>query len=283
MALLVAGAVVFVLGTAFVLAADAALSPSSLGSSSDLSQAGRWLQFLAGGCALAAVCVAGWDLIMRSDWAAGAEIAGAAVGTLLFVIGLVSDAASNGPSPGGSVTGAIGIGIWALLVLSRAARVALTEQGTANNAAGARPTIPEVVMPTVSEAAQSVRGRQAELWLAAAIGLFILTIGYGLAPSGSEGVDIAAGLLEAVGVAFLAGSIAQARTRGLLRSRQVPIALTGLALLAVSFLAAAIVAGLNFSTLGALGAGLAVATAVELLGVAALGVVAWLQLREVYK
>jgi hypothetical protein len=289
-ALLVAGAVVFVLGTAFLIVADASLSPSSLGSSSDLGQAGRWLQFLAGAFVFAAVCVAGWELILRSDWVAAAEIAAAALGTLLLLIGLVANAASNGSTTAGPATSAVGIGIWALLVLSRAARVSLTEQGTANNATGARPTVPEVVMPTVSDAGKAVRRGQAELWLAAAVGLFILAIGYGFNPSGGEGLDIAAGLLEAIGVAFLAGSVAQARSRGLLQSRPVagilrPVAsiLIGLALLAVSFLAAAIVAGLNFGTLGALGAGLAVVTAVQMAGVAALGLAAWTQVRELYK
>jgi hypothetical protein len=274
-ALLVAGAVVFVFGTAFLIASDATLSPSSLGASSDLAQAGRWLQFLAGACALGAVCTAGWELVLRSEWAAGAEIAAVALGTLLLVIGLVSSAASNGSSPAGPVTGAVGIGIWALLVLSHAARASLAEQGPAHDAAqGERTTIP---------GGQGGRRRQADLWLAAAIGLFVLAIGYGLtSAAGSRGPGITAGLLEAVGVAALAGSVAAARSRGLLRSRPVPSALTGLALLAVSFLAAAIVAGLAFGTLTALGAGLAVVTAVELAGVAALGLAAWTQVRELH-
>ena len=266
MALLVAAAVVFVLGTAFLIASDAALSSSSLGPSSDLAQAGRWLQFLAGACALGAVCTAGWELTLRSDWAAAAEIAAAALGTLLLVIGLVASAASNGSSPAGPVTGAVGIGVWALLVLSRAARASLAEQGT---------TVP---------GGEGGRRRQADLWLAAAIGLFVLAIGYGLTSApGSEGPGIAAGLLEAVGVAVLAVSVAAARSRGLLRSRPVPGALIGLALLTLSFLAAAIVAGLAFGTLAALGAGLAVVTAVELAGVVALGLAAWTRVRELYK
>jgi hypothetical protein len=274
--LLVAGAVVFVFGTAFLMVSDATLSPSSLGASSDLAQAGRWLQFLAGACALGAVCTAGWELVLRSEWAAGAEIAVAALGALLLVIGLVSSAASSGSSPAGPVTGAVGIGIWALLVLSRAARASLAEQRLAPDAAqGAPATVP---------GGQGGRGRQADLWLAAAIGLFVLAIGYGLTSAGgSRGPGIAAGLLEAVGVAAVAGSVAAARSRGLLRSRPVPSALTGLALLAVSFLAAAIVAGLAFSTLTALGAGLAVVTAVELAGVAALGLAAWTQVRELHR
>jgi hypothetical protein len=232
MALLVAGAVVFVLGTAFLIAADATLSPSSLGASSDLAEAGRWLQFLAGACALGAVCTAGWELILRSEWVAGAEIAVVALGALLLTTGLLVSAASNGSTPAAPVTGAVGIGIWALLVLSRAARASLTEQGPAH---GARTAVP---------ASRGGRVRQADLWLAAAIGLFVLAIGYGLSSAaGSQGPGIAAGLLEAAGVAVLAGSVAVARSRGLLRSRPVPGVLAGLALLAASFLAAAIVAG----------------------------------------
>jgi hypothetical protein len=272
MALLVAGAVVFVLGTAFLIASDATL-PSSLGASSDLAQAGRWLQFLGGACALAAVCVAGWELIVRSEWAAGAEIAAAALGTLLLAIGLLASAASNGSSSAGPVTSAVGIGIWALLVLSRAARASLTEQGPAHAARAAVP------------GSQGDREHhQADLWLAAAIGLFVLAIGYGFtSAAGSRGPGIAAGLLQAIGVGVLAGSVASARSRGMLRSRPVPGALAGLALLAVSFLAAAIVAGLAFGTLTALGAGLATVTAFELAAVVALGLAAWTRVHELYR
>jgi hypothetical protein len=271
-AVLVASAVVFVLGTAFLIASDATLSASSLGASSDLAQAGRWLQFLAGACALGAVCVAGWELILRSEWPGAAEIAAVALGALLLTVGLLVSAASNGSSPEAAVTGAVGIGIWALLVLSRAARASLAEQGPAQGPAQGTP-VPG-----------SQGGRQADLWLAAAIGLFVLAIGYGLtSAAGSRGPGIAAGLLQAAGVAVLAGSVAAARSRGLLRSRPVPAALAGLALLAVSFLAAAIVAGLAFGTLAALGAGLAVVTAIELAAAAVLGVAAWTQVRELYR
>ncbi len=276
MALLVASAVVFVLGTAFLIGSDATLSSSSLGASSDLAQAGRWLQFLAGACALGAVCTAGWELILRTEWAGGAEIAAVALGTLLLTIGLLVSAASNGPTPAAAVTGAVGIGIWALLVLSRAARASLAEQGPAHSLAqGARTSVPE---------SQGGHGRQADLWLAAAIGLFVLAIGYGFSSAAaSRGPGIAAGVLQAAGVAVLAGSVAAAQSRGLLRSRLVRGVFTGLALLAVSFLAAAIVAGLAFGTFTALGAGLALVTAVELAGVAVLGVAAWTKVRELYR
>jgi hypothetical protein len=266
-ALLVAGAVVFVLGVAFVLASDATLPSSYLGASGDLAQAGRWLEFLGGACALGAVCLAGWELILRSEWIAGAEIAAAALGTLLLVVGLLASAASNGSSAAAPVTGAVGIGIWALLVLSRAARISLAEQGPAHR-----------------QGSQGGRASQAELWLAAAVGLFVLAIGYGFSSAASSrGPGIAAGLLEAIGIAVLAGTVAAARSRGLLASHPVPAVLAGLALLAVSFLAAAIVAGLAFGTLTALGAGLTVVTAVELAGIVALGVGAWTRVRELYR
>jgi hypothetical protein len=268
-ALLVAGAVVFVLGTGFLLASDATLASSTPGASGDLAQAGRWLQFVAWACLLGAVCTAGWEAIVHSEWAAGAEIAAAALGTLLLTVGLAADAASNGSSPAAAVTGAVGIGIWALLVLSRAARVSLGEQGTASSATPGGLNVPK---------------RQADLWLAAAIGLFALAIGYGLtSAAGSAGAGVAGGLLEAIGVAVLAGSVAVARSRQMLTSRLVLSALTGLALLAISFLAYAVVAGLNFGTLTAVGAGLTVVTAVELAAVIALGLAAWTRVRELYR
>jgi hypothetical protein len=267
-ALLVAGAVVFVLGTGFLLASDATLASSTPGASGDLGQAGRWLQFVAWACLLGAVCTAGWEAILRSEWAAGAEIAAAALGALLLTIGSAAFAASDGSSPAAAVTSAVGIGVWALLVLSRAARASLAEQGPAHGAA-----VP------------GNGGRhQADLWLAAAIGLFALAIGYGFTSAGgSTGPGIAAGLLQAIGVAALAGAVAAARSRQLLSSRPVPVVLTGLVLLAVSFLAYAIVAGLAFGTLTALGAGLTVVTAVELAAVAALGLAAWTRVRELYR
>jgi hypothetical protein len=267
---LVAAAVVFVLGTAFLLASDATLA-SSVGASSDLAQAGRWIQFLAGAGAMGAVCAAGWEVIVRSQWAAAAEIAAAALGTLLLMIGLLAAAASNGSSTAGPVTSAVGIGIWALLVLSRAARASLAETGSAARVPG-----------TAVPGSRGGSGHQADLWLAAAVGLFVLAIGYGFTSAASEGAGIAAGILQAVGVAVLAGSLASARSRGLLRARPVPSVITGLVLLAVSFLAAGVVAGLSFSTLSALGAGLTVVTAVELAGIVALGLAAWTRVRELY-
>jgi hypothetical protein len=268
-ALIVAGAVVFVLGTGFLLASDATLASSNSGASGDLAQAGRWLQFVAWAGLLAGVCYAGWEAILHSEWVAGAEIAAAALGTLLFMIAMAALAASNGSSAAAAVTGAVGIGVWALLVLSRAARVSLNEQRAA-----------QLVQGTV----QGDRGHQADLWLAAAIGLFALAIGYGISSAASSsGAGIAAGVLEAAGIAALAWAVTVARSRKMLSSRPVPGILAGLGLLAISFLAAAIVAGLAFGTLTALGVALTVVTAVELAAVVALGLGAWTRVRELYK
>lgn len=258
-ALVVVAAVVFALGTAFLIAADGTLAPSSLGASSDLAQAARWLQFMAALVALAAVCLAGWELVLRSEWIGGFEVAAAALGTLMIMIGLLASAASNGNSPGAAVIGAVGIGAWALLVLSRAARTSLAEQTTAHKP-------------------------QADLWLAAAVGLLVLAIGYGFTSAGgSRGPGIAAGILEAAGVATLAGSLVEARKRGYAQTRPVPGVLVGLALLGISFLAAAIVAGLAPASLTALGAGLAVAAAIELAAVVVLGLATWTRVRELYR
>lgn len=265
-ALIVAGAVIFVLGTGFLLASDATLASSSPGASGDLAQAGRWLQFVAWLCLLGAVCTAGWDAIVRSEWTPGAEIAAAALGTLLVTVGFAAIAASNGSSSAAAVTIAVGIGVWALLVLSRAARVSLTEQGPGH-----------AVPPG------GAHKHQADLWLAAAIGLFALAIGFGLnSAASSPGPGIAAGLLQAVGIAAIAWAVVTARSRKMLNASPVALVLAGLALLAISFLAGAIVAGLAFGTLTALGVGLTIVTAVELAAIVALGLAAWTRVRELY-
>jgi hypothetical protein len=81
----------------------------------------------------------------------------------------------------------------------------------------------------------------------------------------------------------LAGSVAAARSRQLLDSRPVPAVLSGLVLLAISFLAYAIVSGLDFSTLAALGVSFTIIIAIELAGIVALGLAAWTRVRELYR
>jgi hypothetical protein len=258
-AVLVSGIVVFVLGTAFVLAADATLASAS-GASGALADAGRWLQFLGAGGAFGAVCLAGWAAVTRSAWVAAAEIAVVALGALLLTVGFLASAASGGSSSAAPVTGAVGIGLWALLALSRAARANLAEQASSGAAA-----------------------IQSDLWLGAAGGLFALAIGYGItAAAGSAGAGVAGGVLEAIGAGGLTWAIVTARTRRLLDSKPVPSVLAGLVLLAASFLAAAVVAGLAFGTASALSIALTVVTAVELAAIVALGLAAWTRVAELY-
>jgi hypothetical protein len=283
--LVVVAAVVFVLGTGFLVAADATLTPASLGASSDLGQAARWLQFLAATAALAAVCAAGWQAVLRSEWVAALEIAVAAMGTLLVTIGTLAIASSNAGNPAAEVIGAVGVGIWALLVLSRAARASLAEQAAQpGQPDAASPPADPPSRPADARPGQAGRSGQADLWLAAAVGLFVLAIGYGFSSAASSrGPGIAAGLLEAAGVAVLAGSVVAARGRGLLRTGPVPGVLGGLTLLAASFLAAAIVAGLGIATLTALGVALAITAAIELAAFVALALAAWTRVRDLYR
>jgi hypothetical protein len=105
--------------------------------------------------------------------------------------------------------------------------------------------------------------------------VFVLGTGFLLASDAT--------LFQAIGLAVLAGSVAVARSRRILNSRPVLAVLAGLGLLALSFLAYAIVAGLAFGTLTALGAGLTAVTAIELAAVVALGLAAWTRVRELYR
>ena len=258
-AVLVAGIVVFVLGTAFALAADATLASAS-GASGALADAGRWLQFLGVAGALGAVCLAGWAAVTRSAWVAAAEITAVALGALLLTVGFLDSAASGGSSSAAPVTSAVGIGLWALLVLSRAARANLAEQSAGS----------AVV--------------QSDLWLGAAGGLFVLAIGYGItAAADSTAPGVAGGVLEAVGAGALTWAIYTARTRRMLDSKPVASVLAGLGLFAASFLVGAVVAGLGFRTASALSIGLTVVTTVELAAIVALGLAAWTRVAELYR
>ena len=72
MALVVLAAGLFVLADAFLVAAYAVVTPESAGTASGLGHAGLWLQFAAGIAALAAVCAACWEQVLRSLWQGGA-------------------------------------------------------------------------------------------------------------------------------------------------------------------------------------------------------------------
>ncbi len=152
MALAMAAASFLVLGSAFLIAAYATLTPTSVGTASGFIHAGLWLQFVAGIAALGAVCAAGWAQHLRSQWQGAAEMATGAAATLLIAIGWLIDATTTEASSAAYVLQGVGIGIWALLALGLAALRSLAEQAAESGAASKRP-------------------RYAGLWLIAAIGL----------------------------------------------------------------------------------------------------------------
>lgn len=265
MALAVAAAGFFVLGSAFLIAAYATLTPTSAGTATGFIHAGLWLQFVAGTAALGAVCAAGWAQVLRSRWQAVAEIVIGAVATLMIAIGWLIDATATDADSAAYVLQGVGIGIWALLGLGVAALRSLAEQATNSG-----------------EAAK--RSRYAGLWLIAAIGLVLLAVGTGftLDPL-DDGTAIAAGVLQAAGAGVLCGAVTAARRRGYLISRPAAVAEVALGLLAGSGVAVAVVGGLVFGTdvtLTGIRAGMPIAIATQLAAVAVLGLAAWMRVRE---
>ena len=265
MALLVAAAFIYALGLAFAIGGYAALTPSTFGTAIGLLHAAGWLRAVGWAAALAAVCAAGWELLLRDAWAGACEVGAGALGALLITIGMLINATSAESNPASSVVSAIGVGVWALLALGRAARRSLTGQEPASD----RPT------PML---------REGMLWLLAAVGLFILAIGSSLTPDFiSKGTGVAAGAVEAVGVAILFSALAAARAQGRLPSRATPVTLAGLAILAAAFAVAAGVSGAVFgpnATLAGLRTGVLIVVVIEMGAVVVLGLAAWMRVRE---
>lgn len=264
MVLAVLAAFMYVVGSALAVAAYAILRPESFGTSQGLEHGADWLRFSAAVVATVAVCVGGWELVLQRRAGEAAEVGVGAVGTLLIAVGGLVRAASPRSYVAADVLLAIGVGVWGLLVLSRAARRSLEEH-------------------------EQVPGRpaQAPLWLGAAGGLLILAIGSGLPTSiDNRGLSVASGALEAVGIGIFAGALAIARSDRLLPTRPVPTVLVGLWVLTGAFLTGAIVAGVvfgsDFSFTG-IRVGVSLATAFELAGVAILGYAAWVRVGELVR
>jgi uncharacterized membrane protein YqjE len=184
------------------------------------------------------------------------------------------------------VVSAVGIGVWAMLVLSRAARRSLAEEKAASTASAGSTgnTASTGNIGRAGSAGSAPLPRQAMLWLAAAGGLLILAVGYGFTQNvTNSGAGIAAGVLEAVGVAVLLGSIAVARAEGYLHGLATLAVLAGLALLFAAFAAIAIVAAVVFGpgvTLTGIGVGISIVIGLQLLAGALLGLAAWERLRQ---
>ncbi len=261
MTLAVLAAGLFVLGALMGLIAFATLNISNPGSFTSLGHAHDWLTFSAALVALVGVSAAAWELVLAKRNAEVPEVAGAAVATLFIAIGSLVNASSSSGSQTANVLGAIGVGGWGALCLIRAARRSLAEQHGAVDST-----------------------RQASIWLTAAVGLFVLAIGSGLVTSiDNQGVSVAAGVIQTLGILILAASLAIARNQRFLISRPMPAVLAGLGLVAASFLTQAITAGVVYGpggTISGLRVGLSIAYALQMLGAAALGYAAWLRTAE---
>lgn len=287
MSLAVVTALLYAIGTGCIVGAYASLTPTSLGTANDLANAGNWLQFVAGLAAVALVCTAGWELVLRRAWIGVWEILVAAAGTLLLTIGLLVAAISQQANSAAEILTAVGVGVWSLLVLLRAARSSLAEQRPASNPVQPDPVQPNPVQPNPEHQPGEAKGRpgEARLWLIAAVGLLVLAVGTGFTPSVENvGISTAAGILEAAGTVVLFAALAGAWLGKLLPSKTVPVMLIGVVVLAAGFTADAVVAGLVFgpdATLTALRVGLSVATTIVFVAVAVLGISAWKRVREI--
>ena len=262
MALAVGGAFLFLLGDVLGVVGYAILSPGHVGTFTGLSHGAEWLRFSGALVVLVAVCSAGWELVLKTLVGPAVEVGVAAAGTLLVAIGALVAAASPRSLTAPDVLTAVGIALWSFLVLSRAARQSIEEQ---QHLAPGRPA-------------------QAPVWLGAAMGLLILAVGSGLPTDiADRGSSVASGVLMAVGVGILAGALLVARSDRLLAGRPVPVMLAGLGIVTIGFLADAVVAGIVFGpsgTLTGLRVGVSLALAIQVVGVGALGVAAWLRVGE---
>ena len=262
MTLAVFAAALFVLANLMGLLAFATLSVSNLGSFQNLGHAHDWLAFSAAIVALLGVSAAAWELLQAKRRADAFEVGAAVVATMLIAIGTLVNAASTSSTQGANIVAAVGVGGWAALVLSRAARRSLTEQ----------------------QEGATASTRQAGIWLAASVGLFVFAIGSGLVQSpNNQGVSIASAVIEAVGFGVFAGALVVARNEGLLGGPAMIPVLGGLGTLVVAFIVEAIVAGLVYGpsgTITGLRIGVSLGLVFEMLGVAALGYGAWLRTSE---
>ncbi len=227
------------------------------------SHAADWFHFLGALTALAAVGVTAWDNLRFKQTAQLVELGVAVVATLIITVAELVNAASTSAASGAAVTRAVGIGLWALLVLSRAARYNLASQQ--------HPGAADLL---------------AQLWLMAAGGVLLFAIGSGFSPTVTDrGTGIAAGLIGAAGLILIAMALVRARSRGLMRTRPVETVVIGLIVLAASGLGDAIVAGIVFTphaTLKGLRIGVSIAEFVALAGIAILAFAAWQRLAELH-
>lgn len=132
MVLLLVAAVMFSLGDVLAATAYATYSgPSDLQTLNNLVIAVGWLVFGSGLVVLCAVTFVGWTLYLSRQWTPMWEIAGAALSTLILVIGLLVVALqAPNSSVAGNIVAAVGLGGWVVVFVVGAARRAVLEQDT---------------------------------------------------------------------------------------------------------------------------------------------------------
>ncbi|MGO8860711.1 MAG: DUF2510 domain-containing protein [Acidimicrobiales bacterium] len=193
---------------------------------SNLATASGWLTFGSALVALCAICFVAWSLYLARQWTHLWEVGGASLSTLLVAIGLLVLAAQsqNSTSNAGNVVAAVGLGGWAIVIVVGAARHALLEQENAGVT------------------------HQATLRLGAAGAVVLIAVSVGLPnPTINDAaVAIATGALFAVGFAGLLVVLSLGRSRYLIRTRQAPMIILGLAVLVVAGVAHAVGYGVAY-------------------------------------
>ena len=257
------GAILASLGMVCGTVAFAVLSRGNQHTSQDLIHAHDWLFFAGSVVALIGVSILLWQRVVGgvADLDT-AEIGGFVLALLFIAIGALLSATDTSSSSGDTLI-AVGIGIWGLLAVVRAARASISE--------------------SKSDQPSTQTNRVAALWLVAAVGSIVLAVGWGLSFSSAQGTSIASGVILAVGIAIWIAAIAQARSEGLFSAADLPPVLVGLGFLLASFVAEAVVAGIVLGpngTLTGLRVGGAIVSALEAAGFAGLGLAAWLRMNE---
>lgn len=215
-------------GKALLMVGYATISLTDPARSSGLFTAGLWVIFAGALAGFVGVGAVVWEFIVARHNHDLWEVAAAAVATLLIVLGnLVTATEVNGSSTqNGNVLSAVGIGAWAIVAVAVAA-----------------------IRSTPDGHGQS-RYPIASYWLAAAGGLVLIAVAYGL-PSptiGDATPGIVSQALVALGVAVLGSGLLAARSRGIITSPAFSIVGLALPLLCFASVASSVGIGIGFSS-----------------------------------
>lgn len=226
MVLATVAAVLWALGSALGGLAYAVFNPTGdFDTSKNLITAGAWVIFVAGLVALGAICFVAWNLFVTRQWTRMWEANGAAVATLIFVIGLLIAATqATDVSTAADVVAAVGVGGWCALVVVGAARRALLEQETV------------------------VTQHQAPLRLAGAAAVLLLAIAIGLPNASLDDKTLAVtnAAIYAVAFAGLVLVLSVAHTRGFIVTSRLAVLAAGLWALAAEGVVRAVCDGIVY-------------------------------------